>query len=118
MPAVSITSRTMRHYEEVGLLSPVRCGQTRIYGRRDRARLKLALLGKRLGFSLAEIKALLDLYDPADGGRAQRRAALAKCREQVGLLEQQIREKSESIDELRQICEAIERENSLEDTGH
>lgn len=71
-----VTARTLRHYESVGLLSPERRGQTRLYAPRDRARLALILKGKRFGFSLEEIGELLDLYDPGDGKRAQLERAL------------------------------------------
>ncbi|MDH3742690.1 MAG: MerR family DNA-binding protein, partial [Hyphomicrobiales bacterium] len=84
-------------------------GTTRIYSRLDRARLKLLLLGKRAGFSLAEIKEMLDLYDLNDGGATQRRATLVKCREQKGFLEQQIQEMLQAIEELKETCQVIER---------
>ncbi|QDP00810.1 MerR family transcriptional regulator [Thalassotalea sp. PS06] len=58
-----VTTRSIRFYEDQGLLSPQRRGQTRIYNRRDRVRLKLILRGKRLGFSLAETGRLFNLYD-------------------------------------------------------
>lgn len=61
-----VTPRTLRFYESKELLSPVREGQKRLFTRRDRARLKLILRGKRFGFSLEEIRQLLDLYDPGD----------------------------------------------------
>lgn len=59
----SVTTRTIRFYESEGLLSPERQGQARIYSNRDRVRLKLILRGKRLGFSLKEIRGMLDIYD-------------------------------------------------------
>ncbi|PJG57515.1 MerR family transcriptional regulator [Aeromonas cavernicola] len=58
-----ITARTIRYYEDEGLLTPTRQGQTRIYSHKDKIRLKLTLRGKRLGFSLAEIRTLFDMYD-------------------------------------------------------
>ena len=63
-----VTPRTIRFYEQEGLLHPERRGQTRVYRDKDRVRLKLTLRGKRLGFSLAEIREVVDLYDAADGG--------------------------------------------------
>lgn len=76
----AVTARTLRFYEEKGLLAPTREGDgeaaRRIYSRRDRARLKLVLMGKRVGFSLEETREMLDLYDPADKGVAQARVAL------------------------------------------
>lgn len=62
-----ITTRTIRFYEDEGLLSPIRIGSKRLYRRRDRVRLKLILRGKRLGFTLAEIREAFDLYDKAHG---------------------------------------------------
>lgn len=69
--AFDVTARTLRHYESVGLLAPERRGQTRLYTSRDRARLALTLKGKRFGFSLEEIKELLDLYDAPSGRTVQ-----------------------------------------------
>ena len=89
----NITSRTIRFYEDQGLLSPRRAGRVRVYGKRDRTRLKLTLRGKRLGLSLAEIKELLELYDTARDESAQiykflvalskRRASLEQQREDI-----------------------------------
>ena len=59
-----VTLRTLRFYEDKGLLSPQRDGTTRLYSRRDRARLKLILLGRKVGFSLRDVKQIMDLYDP------------------------------------------------------
>lgn len=64
--AFDVTPRTLRFYEQKELLSPIRKGQKRLFTRRDRARLKLILRGKRFGFSLEEIRQLLDLYDAGD----------------------------------------------------
>ncbi|WFF41210.1 MerR family DNA-binding transcriptional regulator [Salinicola endophyticus] len=63
-----VTTRTIRFYEQEGLLSPERRGKTRVYRDKDRVRLKLALRGKRLGFSLIEIREVLDLYDDRNHG--------------------------------------------------
>ncbi|MFO1379147.1 MAG: MerR family DNA-binding transcriptional regulator [Chitinivorax sp.] len=71
-----VTTRTIRFYEDQGLLSPERRGRTRIYHKRDRARLTLILRGKRLGFSLSEIRYLLDLYDQAQDEKPQLRELL------------------------------------------
>ena len=71
-----VTTRAIRHYEDEGLLSPQREGTNRLFSNRDRVRLKLALRGKRLGFSLAEIRELFDLYDQAHDERAQLEALL------------------------------------------
>ncbi|MGA0023235.1 MAG: MerR family transcriptional regulator [Burkholderiales bacterium] len=66
-----VTTRTLRHYEDQGLITPQRDGINRIYSHRDRVRLKLALRGKRLGFSLSEIRELFELYDLANDERRQ-----------------------------------------------
>lgn len=87
-----ITPRTIRHYEDQGLLSPARAGVQRVYDKRDRTRLKLTLRGKRLGLSLAEIRELIDMYDTAPESSqlsrflevlARRRAMLAQQREDI-----------------------------------
>lgn len=77
-----VSARTLRFYEAKGLLDPARDGQHRLFTARDRARLRLILRGKRFGFSLAEIGALLDLYDLGDGGVTQLTATLAAARRQ------------------------------------
>ena len=84
-----VTTRTIRHYESVGLLSPHRAGTNRQFSSRDRVRLKLALRGKRLGFSLSEIRELFDLYDMARDEKQQLRAFLAKLERRRALLEEQ-----------------------------
>src|SRR5262245_37149576 len=84
-----VTTRTIRHYEDEGLLTPSRDGTTRLFSSRDRVRLKLALRGKRLGFSLAEIRELFDLYDLARDEKQQLQAFLAKLERHRTLLEQQ-----------------------------
>jgi DNA-binding transcriptional MerR regulator len=99
--AFGITSRTLRHYEDEGLISPERRGQTRLYSARDRARLSLILRGKRVGFGLAEIAEILDLYEKPDGGAAQLTLARKKFAERVALLERQQADIEESLAELR-----------------
>lgn len=84
-----VTTRTIRHYEDEGLLTPGREGLTRVFSARDRIRLKLALRGKRLGFSLQEIKELFDLYDLAHDERPQLERFLAKLEARKALLHQQ-----------------------------
>jgi DNA-binding transcriptional MerR regulator len=85
----AVTTRTIRYYEDRGLLTPARQRLVRIFSSRDRVRLKLALRGKRLGFSLREIKELFQLYDSARDERQQLSAFLAKLEKRKGLLEQQ-----------------------------
>lgn len=84
-----VTARTIRHYEEQGLLNPAREGMNRVFSNRDRVRLKLALRGKRLGFSLSEIRDLFKLYDMAKDEDAQIDAFLARLEKRRALLEQQ-----------------------------
>jgi DNA-binding transcriptional MerR regulator len=87
---LDITTRAIRFYEEQGMLSPERRGQERIYHPRDKVALKLILRGKRLGFSLAECKELIDLYEPSSGNRKQLQTVLAKIGERRAQLEQQL----------------------------
>ncbi len=84
-----LTTRTIRFYEDDGLLAPERQGQTRIYHARDRVRLRLILRGKRLGFSLKEIAEILDLYDSEPGEVAQLHHFLDKIAERRAVLSQQ-----------------------------
>jgi|FEC22Drversion2_1045045.scaffolds.fasta_scaffold00708_2 DNA-binding transcriptional MerR regulator len=102
-----VTLRTLRFYEDKGLIHPRRHGQTRIYSRRDRARLKLILHGKRVGFSLAEISQMLDLYDLKDGQVTQLRVARDKFDEQIRFLEAQRAEIDTAISELRRAREVV-----------
>ncbi|NIM27001.1 MAG: MerR family transcriptional regulator, partial [Gammaproteobacteria bacterium] len=74
------TTRTIRHYEDLGLLAPKREGQNRIYTPRDRVHLKLILRGRRLGFSLKEIGELLELYDAPNGEASQLKRFVVKMR--------------------------------------
>ena len=111
----AITPRTLRFYEDKGLLRPARQGNARIYGRRDRARLRLILRGKRLGFSLAEIQEMLDLYDVGDGQVTQLRTLLTRSRERLAAMRDQRRDIDEAISELREVCQAIEQ--GLRDKG-
>lgn len=84
-----VTTRTIRHYEDEGLLSPRREGMNRLFSNRDRVRLKLALRGKRLGFSLAEIRELFELYDLARDEKRQLQVFIAKLEKRRALLAQQ-----------------------------
>jgi DNA-binding transcriptional MerR regulator len=103
-----VTARTLRFYEEKGLLSPRRDGLERLYGRRDRARLKYILMGRNVGFSLDEVREMLDLYDLGDGQETQLRVALSKFRERVARLERQKADIERVIDELRRAGETVE----------
>jgi DNA-binding transcriptional MerR regulator len=98
---LGVTARTLRHYEDEGLISPARNGQQRLYSSRDRARITLILRGRRVGFSLAEIGEILDLYDNKDGGAAQLAYARSKFSERIETLERQKADVEESLAELR-----------------
>ncbi|MCQ4272876.1 MerR family DNA-binding transcriptional regulator [Pseudomonas kuykendallii] len=87
---LDITPRAIRFYEEQGMLSPERRGQERVYGSRDKVTLKLILRGKRIGFSLAECKELIELYDPAEGNRVQLETFMRKIEERRAQLDQQL----------------------------
>jgi len=96
-----ISTRAIRFYEAKGLIAPERVGATRIFRRRDRARLILILRGKRLGFSLREISDYLDLYD---ANRTQQANMLVeKVDERLGMLEQQLSDIQTTIAELREM---------------
>ncbi|MGI2025423.1 MerR family transcriptional regulator [Shewanella glacialipiscicola] len=85
-----ITTRSIRFYEDQGLLKPKRRGQTRIYSLKDRVRLKLILRGKRLGFSLAETRRLFELYDADKSSTSQLNTMLALVEEKKSALQQQM----------------------------
>jgi DNA-binding transcriptional MerR regulator len=104
-----VTARTLRFYEEKGLLNPRRNGQERLYSGRDRARLKYVLMGRSVGFSLDEVREMLDLYDLGDGQEMQLRVALMKFRDGVRRLELQRAEIDSVLAELRQASEQVER---------
>lgn len=95
-----VSARTLRFYEEKGLLDPTRRGEQRLYTRRDRARLAYVLAGKQVGFSLEEVREMLDLYDVGDGQVTQLRVALTKFGERIGRLERQRAEIDTVIAEL------------------
>ncbi len=102
-----VTPRTLRHYEEQGLISPERQGQNRIYHQDDRVRLAWILRGKRVGFSLSEIGEMLDLYNLDDGRETQRAVTVSRCRDRIKALEAQRDDINATIDELQEFCELI-----------
>lgn len=97
-----ISTRAIRFYETKGLLNPERVGGTRVFRRRDRARLILILRGKRLGFSLRDISDYLSLYD-AHSQTAQTKLLVAKVDERLDLLERQKADLETTIGELKEI---------------
>jgi DNA-binding transcriptional MerR regulator len=106
--AFNITPRAIRFYEDQGLIRPERQGQNRIYSRRDRARLAWILRGKNVGFSLAEIRELLDLYDAGDGRTRQRARTLELCAARIETLEEQRADIDATIEELKQFIAIVE----------
>jgi DNA-binding transcriptional MerR regulator len=103
-----VTARALRFYEDEGLIGPERRGTQRIYSHRDRARLAWILRGKRVGFSLGEIREMIDLYDVGDGRKVQRLVTLERCRARIELLENQKRDIDAHIDELHQFVALLE----------
>lgn len=104
-----VTARALRFYEERGLIEPRREGADRLYSRRDRARLRLVLMGKAVGFSLDDIKAMLDLYDIGDGGVTQLKVARARFTEQIDRLERQRRDIDTAIGEIARAMGVVDR---------
>ncbi len=102
------TARALRFYEDKGLLTPARKGQTRVYDSRDRARLKLILRGRRIGFTLHEIQDMLDLYDRNDGNTHQMAIALRRHRAQIEALKQQREDLDAAIETAEAACSAME----------
>jgi DNA-binding transcriptional MerR regulator len=107
---LGVTARTLRFYEDNGLISPQRVGSTRIYTKRDVGRMQLILRGKKLGFTIREIREFLDLYDTGPGQREQMEHLLSRVRERLDGLRKQKAAIEETIVELHKIeAEALER---------
>ena len=96
----ALTSRAIRYYEQEGLIAPSRRGRTRVFSLRDRTRLRLIQRGRRLGFSIAEIREILDLYDDREGERGQLVHFVRKIRERRASLEVQRRDIDAILEEL------------------
>ncbi len=114
-----LTHRTIRHYEDEGLLAPERDGTARVYSHRDRARLALICRGKRLGFSLAEIKEFLTLYDADEAQKEQMRFMQRIARRRIADLERQLQDVQQTLVELRIIDTQISdhfRKNGITET--
>jgi len=103
-----VTPRTLRFYEQKEMLKPARKGWTRIFGYRDRARVKLILRGKRAGFPLDEIKEMLDLYNLRDGNRKQLELASVKMKERLIALKEQQVEVEEALVDLKKTVKVVD----------
>jgi DNA-binding transcriptional MerR regulator len=99
----NVTTRTIRFYEDKQLLTPERQGQRRVYSPRDRVRLRLIMRGKRLGFSLDEIREMIDMYDDDPSEIAQLKLFLAKIRERKAVLTQQQSDIAAILNELEKL---------------
>jgi len=104
-----ITTRTMRFYEEKGLISPRREGQKRLYSAADRVRIKLILRGKRIGMSLSECVDVIDMYDPEHNNADQLHSLINKVKNRSALLKQQQRDIDDmlaGLQEVQSLCES------------
>lgn len=99
----NVTARTLRFYEDEGLLFPRRRGRTRLYRTSDRIRLKLVLRGKRLGLSLAEIREIIDMYANEPGEAGQLRRLLARIHERRTELKQKLADIHDTLSELETV---------------
>ena len=101
----AVTLRTIRHYEDVGLLSPERRGTTRVFHNRDRIRLALILRGKRLGFSLEEIATIVNMYDEQPGESGQ----LEYLLDQIAVRRRELEQRRRDIEDTLRELDAVER---------
>jgi len=102
-----VTLRTLRFYEDKGLLTPKREGTSRLYSKQDLARLRLIMLGRKVGFTLRDVKSMIDLYDPKGSNTRQLRVSLEKSNKQMVRLEQQRVELDEAISDLADLIQSL-----------
>jgi DNA-binding transcriptional MerR regulator len=112
----AVSARTLRFYEEKGLVDPKRRGEQRLYSRRDRARLAYVLAGRTVGFSLEEVREMLDLYDLGDGQVTQLKVALGKFAERIERLNRQKAEIDRVVAELTRASDVMKQK--LASRGH
>jgi DNA-binding transcriptional MerR regulator len=105
---LGVTPRALRFYEDKGLIAPQRAGNTRVYTHRDRGRLMLILRGKRLGFTLREVREWLELYEVDPDQSAQITHLKDKVRKRIDALEQQRDDLDATLEELREILDQVE----------
>ena len=105
--AFGITPRALRFYEDERLIAPERRGTTRFYSDRDRARVTWILRGKRVGFSLGEIKEMLDLYDIGDAQQTQLKVTAERCKERIEALHRQKVDIDATIAELEVFVQSL-----------
>ena len=106
---LGVTPRALRFYEDKGLIAPQRAGNTRVYTHRDRGRLMLILRGKRLGFTLREVREWLELYEVDPDQSTQITHLKDKVRKRIEALEQQRGDLDATLGELREILGQVER---------